>query len=390
MPNHRPGAADEQWYGAQEAARFLGIHRSTLNVAVRQGLIVPDQFTPGGHARFRRETLEAYRAHLTDSAATTRQGVVAPAQVLAEVAHLLTAPTGLEQVAGAVVEGIRRALPGVDMCCVSVRTGDPADRLRMRVLAQHGFPHWIFTDYRRYRMTFRFATTTALQTLEPQICADATRDAVFSGTAQLFRSLRLGAYLVQPIFWGGEALGIIACVYQHPHSFDDAEQTFVRGVADELAAALQNSGQLQQLTSNLSHARVLMHHALMLRTEPRAAPPASDGPAEETPGQVMGELFQHLTGAKAVCALGFGMDLPTNNPYLLNLACRACADDEMAHHEWSEKGVLHTGVAASVPLHEGRRAGVAAIWRGARTAPEADHALLVTFAGAFIVANGIH
>ncbi|HLJ80040.1 MAG TPA: GAF domain-containing protein [Ktedonobacterales bacterium] len=388
MPDHQPGAAGEQWYGAQEAARFLGVHRSTLNIAVRQGLIAPDQLTPGGHARFRRETLAAYRVHLTDSAATSREGVMAPARVLAEVAHLLTAPTKLEQVASAVVEGIRRALPGVDMCCVSVRSGDPADRNRMRLLAQHGFPHWIFTDYSRYRSMFRFATTTALQTLEAQFCEDATRDAVFSGTAHLFRSLRLGAYAVQPIMWNNEALGTIACIYQHAHPFDDAERTFLRGVADELASALQNSDQLQQLTSDLSHAQLLMRHALLLRADPTARVTFDDGNEQpETCGQVMGTLFQHLTGAREVCALGFGKDLPTSNLHLLDLACRACAGDEMAHDEWSENGVLYTGLGASVPLRRRLRAGVAAIWPGSRTALDADHALLVTFAGAYIVAT---
>jgi excisionase family DNA binding protein len=390
MPDHRPNTAGEQWYGTQEAARLLGVHRSTLNMAIRQGLIVPDQFTPGGHARFRQETVEMYRARLTETAVTSREGVVAPARVLAEVAHLLAAPTDLEQVASAVVEGIYHVLPGVEMCCVMVSEGDPTDRFRMRVLAQRGFPHSIFTDYSRYRSTFRFATTAALQTLTPQICGDATRDAVFNGTAQLFRSRQLGAYIVQPIFWGDEALGAINCVYRNAHPFDDAEQTFLRGVADELALALQTSGQLQQLSSNLSHTRVLMRHALLLRADPkaRATPYVGDEPPD-TCGQVMGELFQHLTGAKAVCALGFGMDLPTNNSHLLNLACRACAGDEMVYEEWSEKGALHIGIGASVPLDGGLRGGVAAIWLGSRTAREADHALLVAFAGAYVVAAGI-
>ena len=390
MPDHRQGAADEQWYGAQEAARLLGVHRSTLHVAVRQGLIVPDQLTPGGHARFRQETLNAYRARLTDSAATSREGVVAPARVLAEVAHLLTEPTEIEQVANAVVEGIRHALPGVDMCCVSVNAGDPTDRLRLRVLAQYGFPHWVFTDYNRLRSTFRFATTTALHTLEPQFCEDAECDTIYGGTAWLFRSLPLGAYAVQPILRGDEALGSIVCIYQHPHRFNDPERTFLRGVADELATAFQCSDQFQQFTSNLSHARLLMTHALMLRADPKAR--TTSYPGDEPPdtcGQVMGELFQHLTGAIAVCALGFGMDLPTNNVHLLNLACRACAGDEIVQEEWSEKGALYMGIGASVPLNQGLRGGVAAIWRGTRSTPEADHALLVTFAGAYFVAAGI-
>lgn len=389
MPDHRPGAAREQWYGAQDAARFLGIHRSTLNAAVRQGLIVPDQFTPGGHARFRQETLEAYRTHLAEAAAASREGALAPARVLAEVAHLLVAPAQLEQVAGAVVESIRHALPGVVMCCIAARTGDASDRFRMRVLAQHGFPHWIFTDYSRYRSTFRFATIAALQSLEPQVREDCARETLFGGTARLFRLVPLGAYAVQPIVWGSEALGVIVCVYQHPHVFDETERMLLQGVGDELAAALQNTGQLQHVTSNLAHAHALMRHALRLRADPAArVAPFAGGEPPGMPAQAMGELFRRLTGARAVCALGFGVDLATTDAHLLDLACQACAGDEMAYAEWNESGALYTGIGASVPQERGRRGGVAAIWPGTRVAPEADHALLVTFAGAYVVGVG--
>ena len=36
-------AADERWYGVQEAAKYLGIHRATLFRALRSGLITADR-----------------------------------------------------------------------------------------------------------------------------------------------------------------------------------------------------------------------------------------------------------------------------------------------------------------------------------------------------------
>ena len=391
MLDHDVGAAREQWYGAQDAARFLGVHRSTLHIAVRQGLIVPDHYTPGGHARFTHETLEAFRAHLMEHPATSDSALQTSMRVLAQVAGLLVAPSEPEELASAAIDGMRRALPQMDMCCVAVRTGDPRDRYRMRLLAQQGFPNWVIDDYIRLRSTFRFATTAALRSLRPQLCENTAKEQLYTGTEHLLRSLQLGAYAVQPIVAGDEPLGVIICLYTRPHVFSDTERTFLRGIADELATALTNSGQVRRLSDALTTSRVLMRHALSQRADTAKADATKHtrdeyDPQVLAPEQTLGDLFLQLSGAEEICALGFDRDLGTTDPHLLDLACQACMGDDMAQAQWIRNSITYTGIGASVPLETGLRAGVSAAWPGRRSFVETDYALLVTFAGAYIVA----
>lgn len=394
MLDHDAGAAREQWYGAQEAARFLGVHRSTLHIAVRQGLIVPDQYTPGRHARFKRATLDAFRIRLADHSATSDTAPQA-SQALARLANMLARSSEPEELAAAAIAGIRRVMPQVDKCCIAVRTGDPRDRDRMRLLAQHGIPAWVIDDYIRLRSTFRFATTTALRCRCPQTCEDTSKERLYSGTEHLLRSLHLGAYFVQPILAGEEPLGVVICLYSRPHMFTEVERTLMGGIADELATALANADQIRHLTGALTTSRVLMRYALNLRADAPSAVEVSAVEAEEGAAsvaaheQALGDLFKQLSGAEDVCALGFGRNLETRHPYLRDLACQACAGDEMAQRQWRQNGVQYTGIGASILLVTGLRAGVAAAWPGMRPFAEADHSLLVTFAGAYVIAANV-
>src|SRR5262245_50137930 len=97
MSDHDPRDAREKEYGAQEAAQLLGIHRSTLHHAVRNGHIIPDFQTPGKHHRFRLATLEAFGRYLRTEAAASEARVVAPIQILANLAHTLAMSDGMDK-----------------------------------------------------------------------------------------------------------------------------------------------------------------------------------------------------------------------------------------------------------------------------------------------------
>src|SRR5262249_48602967 len=129
MPRRPSPDPDEQLLGAQTAANHLRIHRSTLHLAVRQGTLVPDARTAGGHVRFKRETLDAYCARFSmGGPATGESAVAAPMRALAELAQLLATTAPLEAVGEAAVAGVRRALPGIDACAVAMvrpEAGDP-------------------------------------------------------------------------------------------------------------------------------------------------------------------------------------------------------------------------------------------------------------------------
>jgi hypothetical protein len=385
MPADGHGAARERWMGAQEAASFLGVHRSTLHAAVRQRLIVPDSQTPGGHLRFSLATLEAFRARLAQGPAAGGVDNYATERTLTRLAHLLVTGVESEQICQAAVAEVRTGLPGVDMCAVMTRAGDPSDRLRLRVVAQDNYPATAFADYARLHSTFRFATIDVLRDGVAAVCEDTARQPLHTGTARLCRRSRVGAYAIMPLRGREEALGVLACAGYAPRTFDERELAFLQGVGDMLATALSAAKRHARLAANLATGSALIRAALSPCHDTGSAEAAADGNAAR-----LGAAFLHLTGALEVCALGFGSDLPPRHPRLRELACRACAADEPVHEAWSEGGTLHTGIAASVPVRGPLRGGVAALWHGERPLPGADHALLVTFAGAYLLALGLN
>ena len=83
-----PDAQTDRLVGANEAARFLGIHRSTLHQAVKNGVITPDLTTQGGHFRFSRATLDAFAVRIA------REPVTTLSKLLPELTTTLGAPDG--------------------------------------------------------------------------------------------------------------------------------------------------------------------------------------------------------------------------------------------------------------------------------------------------------
>lgn len=228
----------EPLLGAQEAARILGVHRSTLHIAIHKQLLIPDARTQGGHVRFRRETLEAFREQVMGLAVTSPTSVFAPMESLAELAHLLAERQPAEEVASAAIQGITHALHGIDGCIISVVVPEPHDRLALHVLARYGLPENVIARFERLRTTYKFATTAALRTLEPQICENTATEPLHTGTAEIRRIWQLGAYIALPLVKDGEALGVLLCVSRHPRAFSERERTFLRGIADMLTVAL--------------------------------------------------------------------------------------------------------------------------------------------------------
>jgi len=221
--------------GALEAARILGIHRSTLNLAVRRGRIEPDARTPRGRLRFTRETLARIHDQLAGGSMTGDGMLRAPIRALAELGRLLAENRPLDELAEAALDGMRRALPGSEMCLVARVIPTPRDRLALRVIAQWHLPDAIRQDFARLSTTFRFAATSALRTLEPEVRENTSCQPIHTGTAHLCRAWPIGAYAVFPIVACEEPLGVLVSVSQTPRRFAAYEREFLRGLAWALA-----------------------------------------------------------------------------------------------------------------------------------------------------------
>lgn len=277
------------------------------------------------------------------------------------------------------------------MCALAIRAADPTDQSRLRVVTQEGFPPWVFDEFRRLRKTLRYATTTTLRSREADYCEDVSQRVLHAGTQRLLRNLVLGSYAALPLVAGDQSLGVLICASHRPRVFSEYDRVFLQGVVDELAGALAGASERSRLLSTVLAGKRLTAEALrvrMARTSASWPSPCAESQMVSAAAEQMGSLLRELTGAEEVCALGFGKDIATRNLHLLGLSCEACAGDQPVTDQWSESGVLYSGVAASAPVAPGRRAGVAAMWQGKRTDPGLDHGLLVTFAGAYLLAVG--
>ncbi len=401
-------SAREQMYGTQEAARYLGVHRSTLHLAVRQGLIVPDERTPGGHVRFSKDTLNRFREQLASGAATGEESALAPLRAHATVAHLLaTQHTGdLREIGAEVIKWVNEVLHNVDACCIARCAPASYERFAFRMVAQNGFPKPVVTAFLRMQTVHAFAATTVLRTLQPEIQEDMEQQQVHAGTAWLSRTWPIGAYAVLPIVAREEALGVLICVCQHPRHFSRQDVLFLRGMADLLAAAFVTARGLDVGNTDVNSAPTmqLMRLAIDLRSgavdSGLLALKRQRASVERVTPLV--DTFLRLSGAQEVCAMGFDTIVPTHNPRLAGLACGACAAENAARvlrEEWDERDAHYIALATSIPLSvhlpvppDARtsmdgvlRGAVVALWRDKQPAPRADD-LLVTLACAYLLA----
>lgn len=395
MTDHEPCDPCGRLYGTQEAAELLGIHRSTLHLAVRKHLLPADAVTPGGHLRFRRATLEIFRERLRSEPATTEADSALHAHVLVRIAHALAGRAELENMFQETLSHLCDARLGIAMACIGIRTAAFPRIDKPRLVAIRGYPDWFLPEYERVRPDAEQAAIRAQRLHEVVVRAD-THDPHLQTDAvvRLLRRADVRSYVAAPIVNERDVLGVLVAASKTPRRFGASELLLLRGVADELALALRALKIAQtQETEQLGHYLTLSQRLTQRALELRAGGPhhGSGSASRVSPADLadLGRLFQREVGAYEVCALGFdrSLDLRATYPALPLLACQACAGDALVSEQWTENGTVHTALAASVRMASGDRAGVAVMWKRSYPAGEAEHALLVAFAGAFALAT---
>ncbi|HUY79969.1 MAG TPA: GAF domain-containing protein [Ktedonobacterales bacterium] len=424
-------AARERWFGAQAAASYLGLHRSTLFLAVQRKHLIPDQFTPGGHARFRQATLEAFRNLIAKEAATSDTPLYAPVHTLADLAHAVNnvAPPPnsgklirdkdisdeVRQVCTSAVVAITSAPLRIPSCLIALRVSDQHDPFALRMAAQQGVTRGLLRDYEwlRHQANTSFATMDALDTCVPIYCQDTSDPSMLrNGSAQLIKEHHIGAYAIVPIVGGDVALGALLLISHEPRAFTTHERTFLRGVADQVTTAVTNQSRADRLCAYTKAGRDLTQLALAFRAQATTSsdPSMASVGARDALLQLMG-VFLEGADAASVCALGFaGGDTLSAHKELNALTARALTETAAppavaspaapGNHQreravdrthgyvedaWMSQGAPVSALAISVPLDGQRRAAIGAMWRRSAWSDE-DHLLLVTLAGACAMA----
>ena len=408
---------DERWYGVQEAAGFLGIHRATLNLAIKRELILADYKTPNGHSRFRLETLQAFQQTLRHQAATSQEHVYGPVKIIANLAGLLAEASATFDKPQAVILETLHLLcqpQGVfDMACVVVRTlseTDPRDPYAIAVLEQVGVPASLIAAYTHLRPWEDFPVTVALQTGEPQVYGGES-GRIFPHTTALrvLAQHHIVSYAAVPFMsvedGERESIGALVVCGRAPHTFTRQERVFLGGIADTLSACITH-GTLDPLLLRKQGDPLLLRKrngplltsAMALDTVSRLQETAFSrlrDPSAELPIESLCDLLVDRSNALVALVNGFPSQdcgdtsalSQTQNDTILRhyrdnlqtLVQRTRAADELKREQWESKV---TAVALPVALPSGRHGAVGAVWPGVREELTSEKAVLTALASA--------
>jgi len=218
------------------AALRLGLHRSTLYLAIKRGLITPDLITAGGHARFSDETLAVYAAHLRHAFATRPSG----APLLQNLRHAVSMATGAEPPLLESLRQIQRALPAFTTLGVVEPAAPRADTPAYRIAAQIGISSALMERFRLLYGRVSLSVPLVLASGEPIYLDDASRQPPrTAGTALLLRMAAHRAYAVLPLILGNRVRGTLGVSSSEPFAFTAQTRDLLGDVAMELALLLR-------------------------------------------------------------------------------------------------------------------------------------------------------
>lgn len=377
--NATPGLQEDKLVGANEAARFLGIHRSTLHQAVKNGVITPDLTTQGGHFRFSRATLDAFAVRIA------REPVTALSELLPELTATLGAPDGRRALCLKAHERIAHGLPDLTVFAVLGVKLHARSLLDLEVIASVGLPDWYLPELIANVERKDYEVKHVLRTLRPRYFEDASasNSDPRPPTLSLVRRGALHALAILPLTQDGEARGVLAVGSLHARKFRTPDVAFLQNTADELAIALACHDYMDSAHAQILTSGALMREALRLRVD-------SCSPEQPTARIApLIDLFREATGADAVYLAAPGMDLAPSSAETRALMRRVSRRDPTATEQWRAPSVEKTAIATLAPLNTRNNIVAAAEWTSEIIRQQEFEALLYVFAAASAIALGL-
>lgn len=186
--------SDESWLTVSEAARALGMSRTTLLAAEETGLLTPMR-TPGGHRRYRLADLRAYQGREAPEARTAEPPPADPAP-----------PPGL---AGSVRAAVRPLVQALDAQCAGVYLLHDGV---LKFAGAFGVPRWLAE---------RLAASPPIPPLVAAV--EAARARLFDAADLRFPDARAtGHGLATPLLRTDRAIGVLFLV-RPGHALHPAE-----------------------------------------------------------------------------------------------------------------------------------------------------------------------
>lgn len=348
------GSDDGHLYAAHAAADLLGIHRSTLYLAVRHGKLTPDAYTPGGHARFSMTTLHRFRDRLATGSATG--GESNATRALATAVASLSRFAALKPVCEVIVDAVLETYPQLD-CCMVLSFSHDNPRETPALVTAKGLTHRLETEYRwlRRRPGLQFVSSLRAQQGGRLVVDDllAESSGIPEGSLRVLRASGFRSCVMLPCDHDGATLGYLVALGRNPCTFTEHETVTLGTLTDIVTHALRRSRRENAIQAQIKATEEMMR---------RAAPGSDEISTAQHIAKLRG-VFQQATRARLVCEWGLSekpaADAPTQLLEVMRLAASENAPRRVC---WlTDNGPVVAMATPTQSTHS--QAAVGAYWR---------------------------
>jgi GAF domain-containing protein len=369
----------ERLLSTTQAAHALGVHRSSLHLAIKNNVLAPDLITQGGHYRFSRPTLEAYAKHIAHAPLTTN------ADPLTLLPRLITLPDGKERLCRYTFATVERRISNMTAFVVVESQPSSDRRIRPHITMSLRFPRTVLNQFIATYGKQDMTTTRVLATGEPFYCDNVrTQFIPYSGSQLLNRRSPYQAYAILPLSIGDGVFGTLGVCSRIPHAFTPDEKALLERAAQSLAIALTCH---DAVWARQSHA-IALSALLKASFDYRGRSARRRSPYTEH-AEVLLRDFQKETGAKETFFAGVESLLEPQSDGARRLAERIIGGASVVVEHWEgEQGSL-VGVAIAIPHGDAYPIALGGVWRGAQKESAEYTSLLYALAGAYALGRGL-
>ena len=368
----------ERLLSTTQAAHVLGVHRSSLHLAIKNNVLAPDLVTQGGHYRFSRATLEAYAEHIAHAPLTTN------ADPLTLLPRLITLPDGKERLCRYTFATVERRLSDMTAFVVVESQSSSDRRIRPHITTSLRFPRTILDQFIATYGKQDMTTARVLATGEPFYCDNVrTQFIPYSGSQLLNRRSPYQAYAILPLLIGDEVFGTLGVCSRIPHEFTPDEKGLLERAAQSLAIALTCHNAVWARQSHAIALTTLLKASFDYRG--RSARRRSPHTAQ---AEVLLRVFQKETRAEEMFVAGVENCLAPQSEGARRLAERIIGGKPVAVAQWEDEQGSLVGVVIAIPHGGAYPIALGGVWRGALEESADYAALLYTLAGAYALSRG--
>lgn len=355
-----------QLLSSSQAARRLGIHRSSLHLAVKQRLITPDLVTPGGHHRFFIETVDTFASRVATRSVTSQSPFIE------KVSHAIADPDDVQAGVLESLREIKQAIPDIFLLSVMESNPHVHPLPPSRLLAELSDPPDVIAEFLQKYPSTETVSNRVLYSHEEVVANNLTHHLWREeGSALMARMMGVLSGAVLPLLVEGVAHGTVGLGSRVADTFTGGTMVTLREIANELAVLLAHKHGVDAQRSFTLAAGELVQ--------------AIDAPdvgqmVEEGAIEKLTYAFKIAQMAEEVFARGGGLPEMPLSPIAQELGELVSATEPFISIERDDEAGTLRGLAIQTTLCQPSLT-VGALWRRDTPLTSVHEAALYTFAG---------